>query len=278
MKLLIPILVVLFSVGIISSVHGQEDSQLPDWVKNIFVWYAGDEISEAELLQAIQYLVKEEIIIIPNFGECSEGTELVNGVCQIIEIEEPESVSKPILYGPQEYRCIDDSPFFNLENHSGFHLENFEDNKVDDGIFYENGFINTPRNEEKDKTDSVDCDDGRLDERGVDGHSFNLGGDKNFLFFTFDENILGSLPTKAGVVLTDNTHNDGVVDILFTVFDADEIAVGSIGPIPLDIGKNGQISGDRFFGAAYDDGIKSISLSVIKGSIEVDHLQFFIEN
>ena len=38
--------------------------KIPDWVKTIFVWYAQDQVSEDELLKAIQYLVDEEILIV----------------------------------------------------------------------------------------------------------------------------------------------------------------------------------------------------------------------
>ena len=41
-----------------------EESKIPDWVRNIFVWYAEDSISEKELLQALQYLIKEKIILV----------------------------------------------------------------------------------------------------------------------------------------------------------------------------------------------------------------------
>ncbi len=39
-----------------------EESKIPDWVRNVFIWYAEDSISEKELLQALQYLIKEKII------------------------------------------------------------------------------------------------------------------------------------------------------------------------------------------------------------------------
>jgi len=39
-----------------------EQSKIPDWVRNVFIWYAEDSISEKELLQALQYLIKEKII------------------------------------------------------------------------------------------------------------------------------------------------------------------------------------------------------------------------
>ena len=39
-----------------------EESKIPDWVRNVFVWYAEDSISEKELLQALQYLINKNII------------------------------------------------------------------------------------------------------------------------------------------------------------------------------------------------------------------------
>jgi len=36
--------------------------KLPDWVRNIFIWYGGDKISEDELIGALQFLIKEGII------------------------------------------------------------------------------------------------------------------------------------------------------------------------------------------------------------------------
>ncbi|MGD8638722.1 MAG: PQQ-dependent sugar dehydrogenase [Nitrosopumilaceae archaeon] len=36
--------------------------KIPNWVRNIFVWYGQDKVSEEELLNAIKFLVKEKII------------------------------------------------------------------------------------------------------------------------------------------------------------------------------------------------------------------------
>ena len=44
-------------------VNAQENIQkVPDWVRNIFIWYAEDKISEDELLNAIKFLVNQGII------------------------------------------------------------------------------------------------------------------------------------------------------------------------------------------------------------------------
>ncbi len=36
--------------------------KLPDWVRDIFIWYAEGEIGEEELIGALQFLIKEGII------------------------------------------------------------------------------------------------------------------------------------------------------------------------------------------------------------------------
>lgn len=36
--------------------------KIPEWVRNIFVWYAQDQVSEEELLNAIKFLVQQDII------------------------------------------------------------------------------------------------------------------------------------------------------------------------------------------------------------------------
>lgn len=40
------------------------ESRIPDWVKNIFGWYAADQVSEDELLNAIKYLIEEKILVV----------------------------------------------------------------------------------------------------------------------------------------------------------------------------------------------------------------------
>jgi len=41
-----------------------EKPKIPDWVKNIFVWYGQDQVSEDELLNAIKYLITEGILVV----------------------------------------------------------------------------------------------------------------------------------------------------------------------------------------------------------------------
>ena len=76
-------MLVLFSVGIVNYSNAQEDSMLPDWVRNIFVWYADNEISENELLKAVEYLADEGIISVNSGYTCGTGTEAVDSICQV---------------------------------------------------------------------------------------------------------------------------------------------------------------------------------------------------
>ena len=43
-------------------VETSEQSKIPAWVHDIFVWYADETISENDLLFTIKYLISEEII------------------------------------------------------------------------------------------------------------------------------------------------------------------------------------------------------------------------
>ena len=41
----------------------EPESILPEWVRNIFIWYAEETITENELLNAIQFLLDEGILL-----------------------------------------------------------------------------------------------------------------------------------------------------------------------------------------------------------------------
>ncbi len=55
-------LAVLLLIGIIIPNSFAEEPKLPDWIKNIFVWYGQDQISEDDVLNAIAFLVENQII------------------------------------------------------------------------------------------------------------------------------------------------------------------------------------------------------------------------
>ena len=67
------VLIILFSlIGssiLIPNSSAQEESQIPDWVKNVAGWWATNDISEKEFLDGIEYLINNNIIYI-HFMPC----------------------------------------------------------------------------------------------------------------------------------------------------------------------------------------------------------------
>jgi len=47
---------------------------IPGWVQDNAGWWANDAISEADFVNALQYLIKERIIVIPDLAESGEGS------------------------------------------------------------------------------------------------------------------------------------------------------------------------------------------------------------
>jgi len=63
------VLIILFSlIGssiLIPNSFAQEETKIPNWIKNVAGWWAVNEISEKEFLAAIEYLINNNIIFIP---------------------------------------------------------------------------------------------------------------------------------------------------------------------------------------------------------------------
>jgi len=72
------VLIMFFSlIGssiLVPNSSAQEGTQVPSWIKNVAGWWANGEISENQFLDAIGYLINNNIISIP-FMPCSEKPE-----------------------------------------------------------------------------------------------------------------------------------------------------------------------------------------------------------
>ena len=173
--------------------------------------------------------------------------------------------------GPTPYTAQAESPFFGVDFSAGyFHVENFEDELLNmPGVTASAGSVFGPGS----ITDSVDADDGAIDGSGTAGTSFFSGSGAAGISFSFDAEVLGALPTHAGIVWT-----DGSGTIQFEAFDAEGASLGTIGPFSEtgspDDNFNGGTAEDRFFGFADAAGISRIHISNTAGGIEVDHLQY----
>ena len=252
----------MFGVGILGSVSAQEEnSQLPDWVRNIFVWYADDEISESELLGAIEYLVDECIV---NVKSC-------DGVSNLDFIV-PEDSAK---YGPtNNFEKPLDSVFYPLlnEKYSEYYVfEDFEETVYLPGLTLTNGKIVENK--------GVDADDGKINGNSNGGKSYFISG--NSIIFDFDESGVSSFPNYFGLVLVDfncepkNGWYNYTTKITYKMFSdgpspkiEDSFSFGS---------KDDHISEDTFVGFFNKDGISSVELEAPPCSnsrLQIDHVQY----
>jgi hypothetical protein len=172
------------------------------------------------------------------------------------------------LLGPTPYLQFSDSPFAGTDFSAGyFYLENMEDGALNvPGVTVNFGAVYGPGG----LTDSVDADDGTIDGSGTNGHSFFSGGGATGITFTFHADVLGNLPSHAGVVWTDGLNN-----IHFEAFDGNGVSLGQLSGSHADGSFQGTTAEDRFYGAVDTaTGISRISISNDAGGIEVDHLQY----
>jgi len=61
---ILSILVIISTIPFVSSEVIRGESTVPDWVKNTAGWWASEQIDDSAFLQGIQYLIKEEIIVV----------------------------------------------------------------------------------------------------------------------------------------------------------------------------------------------------------------------
>jgi len=75
-----------------------EESTLPDWVKNIFVWFGEGVVSESELLGAIEWLVENNVIKIKQVSENSEWKEQASKL-----YKENQELEEDVVYWKKKY-------------------------------------------------------------------------------------------------------------------------------------------------------------------------------
>lgn len=179
---------------------------------------------------------------------------------------------------PSPYLQRSDSPFAGCVFKSYFHLADFEGpdgglppGTTGTGAKYPGFGISSTI------VDSVDGDDGFPNgpppDAGVGatrcpGCQSYFGGSMDF---SFDETVLGALPTHTGLVWTDDCNP---CTVTLTAYHADGGVIGSqaVGGIGSS-GISGETDEDRFFGLVWDAGVKRITMTHTGGGMEIDHLQ-----
>ncbi|MFO0872411.1 MAG: hypothetical protein U0575_00380 [Phycisphaerales bacterium] len=200
-------------------------------------------------------------------------TVAIAASCAIATFATAAASAASTFYGPLPYLCSDDSPFNLCQAGSNGYLETFEDGALNvPGVTASTGSVTGPGG----ITDSVDCDDGAIDGKGQQGHSFFMVPGSTGIKFTFSAAVLGGLPTFAGIVWTDGGAFNTVT---FEAFGPGNVSLGVIiAPNVGDGAFNSMTAEDRFFGVSDPGGISAISIkSVPSGGgsgLEVDHLQY----
>lgn len=87
--------VALMSVFIINPIYAQSDL-LPSWMKNTAGFWSEDQISDAEFISFIQFLIDEKIISVVNDSEFDDSSEELSkeSVCNELYKELVEITSK----------------------------------------------------------------------------------------------------------------------------------------------------------------------------------------
>jgi hypothetical protein len=67
---------ILASVLSFSNVANAQESKIPQWVKTTTTFWSKGEISDTEYVNAIEYLIKERVMVIPSSVQMAEGQEI----------------------------------------------------------------------------------------------------------------------------------------------------------------------------------------------------------
>jgi len=79
-----------------------QESKLPDWIKNIFVWYGQDQISENEILNAIKFLVENNIIEIKqNTMPSSMDSSMMDSMMSDSSMMDDSSMMSSMPFNPE---------------------------------------------------------------------------------------------------------------------------------------------------------------------------------
>jgi len=173
------------------------------------------------------------------------------------------------VLGPSGYLSFADSPFNGVLFQS-FFLEDFEDHSLNTpGLSASAGGVTSVVSGPADH-DSVDLDDGTIDGSGLLGDSYATYGR---LFFFFDSDVLGFLPTHAGLVWTDG---GGTVSFYGWGPGGSYLGGISVGVYSGfgDHRGDGATWEDAFFGVVNPGGISALEIVNSYGPIEVDHVQY----
>lgn len=177
-----------------------------------------------------------------------------------------------VVLHPGAYTKLGDSGLFGaMSLDDEFRCETFEDGAANTlGLTIAGGAIVGP----SPTTDSVDADDGSVNQSGTAGHSYRASA-LSGVSLTFSSAALGGLPERVGVVLTDAPAGSTVVVTVAT--GAGASFAKSVGPVG-DGADDGSTGEDRLISVTSSLGVAGVTLSLAApdagASFEIDHVQY----
>jgi len=120
--LLLVIIPLLLSIGLLSFVSAQENSQIPTWIKTAVGFWVTGNISDEEFLKAIEYFVENEIIKVPS--QTTDDKKLIENL-QILqaEINMKLEQSRELVNIPQIQQAL-------IESNAGFTATGFPEELI----------------------------------------------------------------------------------------------------------------------------------------------------
>ncbi len=182
-----------------------------------------------------------------------------------------QTTAGALFYLPDNRRYVSrtNSPFFAGVLDGTFTLEDFERGAFNlAGVSASTGVVLGPSS----VTHSVDADDGVVDGRGTNGHTYLIAS-TNSVTITFDPVALGRLPTKVGLAYSgDNFEGTG-----FEAFGTNGNSLGMVGPVThAGVPNIGGAVSTAFLGVEFSGGISALRVFNVTNGLELDQLQFDI--
>ena len=103
------VLILSFSLigsGIFVPNSSAQDTQIPDWIKNVAGWWGSGDISESEFVTGIEYLINNNIIVL-DFVPCNDEIQSQYGDIKSI----PDWIKNNANWWSEN--LIDDTDFIN---------------------------------------------------------------------------------------------------------------------------------------------------------------------